>query len=258
MSPGNILVETHGKVGLIRLHRPKQMNALNDALMDELGAALDGFEADENIAAIVITGSEKVFAAGADIAAMKDWGYMDVYKSDYITRNWERVKTCRKPVIAAVAGYALGGGCELAMMCDIILAADNAQFGQPEIRLGVVPGAGGTQRLPRAVGKAKAMDLCLTARMMDAAEAERAGLVSRVIPAQKLLDEALATAEKIAGFSLPVVMMIKESVNRAFESSLAEGLLFERRTFHAAFATEDRREGMAAFVEKRPPLFKNR
>jgi len=258
MTFDHIVVEIRDRVGLIRLNRPKQMNALSDALMDELGAALDAFESDENIAAIVITGSEKVFAAGADIAAMKDWGYMDVYKSDYITRNWERVKTCRKPVIAAVAGYALGGGCELAMMCDIIMAADSAQFGQPEIRLGVVPGAGGTQRLPRAVGKAKAMDLCLTARMMDAAEAERAGLVSRVVPAEKLLDEALAAAQKIAGFSLPIVMMIKESVNRAYESSLAEGLLFERRTFHAAFATEDRKEGMAAFVEKRPAHFKNR
>ncbi|MGB0129603.1 MAG: enoyl-CoA hydratase, partial [Rhodocyclaceae bacterium] len=255
MTFDHIVVEIRDKVGLIRLNRPKQMNALNDALMDELGAALDAFESDASIGAIVITGSEKVFAAGADIAAMKDWGYMDVYKSDYITRNWERVKTCRKPVIAAVAGYALGGGCELAMMCDIILAADTAQFGQPEIRLGVVPGAGGTQRLPRAVGKAKAMDLCLTARMMDAVEAERAGLVSRVVPAEKLLDEALAAAQKIAGFSLPIVMMIKESVNRAYESSLAEGLLFERRTFHAAFATEDRKEGMAAFVEKRPAHF---
>jgi enoyl-CoA hydratase len=254
----NIVVEVHGKVGLIQIHRPKQMNALNDALMDELGAALDGFEADGNIGAIVITGSDKVFAAGADIAAMKDWDYMAVYQSDYITRNWERLKTCRKPVIAAVAGYALGGGCELAMMCDIVLAADNAQFGQPEIRLGVAPGAGGTQRLPRAVGKAKAMDLCLTARMMDATEAERAGLVSRVVLASKLIDEAMATAEKIASFSLPIVMMIKESVNRAFEASLAEGLLFERRTFHAAFATEDRREGMAAFVDKRPPKFENR
>jgi enoyl-CoA hydratase len=257
MTFDHIVVEIRDRVGLIRLNRPKQMNALSDALMDELGAALDAFESDENIAAIVITGSEKVFAAGADIAAMKDWGYMDVYKSDYITRNWERVKTCRKPVIAAVAGYALGGGCELAMMCDIIMAADSAQFGQPEIRLGVVPGAGGTQRLPRAVGKAKAMDLCLTARMMDATEAERAGLVSRVVPAEKLIDEALAAAQKIAGFSLPIVMMIKESVNRAYESSLAEGLLFERRTFHAAFATEDRKEGMTAFVEKRPAHFKN-
>lgn len=253
----NIIVETRGKSGLIQLDRPQQMNALNDALMDELGVALDAFEADEKIGAVVITGSEKVFAAGADIAAMKAWDYMDVYKSDYISRNWERVKTCRKPIIAAVAGYALGGGCELAMMCDIILAADNAQFGQPEIRLGIIPGAGGTQRLPRAVSKAKAMEMCLTARMMGAEEAERAGLVSRVVPAKQLLDEALATAEKIAGFSLPVVMMVKESVNRAYESSLSEGLLFERRTFHATFALEDQKEGMAAFIDKRKADFKN-
>jgi len=253
----NIIVERRGKSGLIQLNRPQQMNALNDALMDELGAALDEFEADESVGAVVITGSEKVFAAGADIAAMQAWDYMDVYKSDYISRNWERVKTCRKPIIAAVAGYALGGGCELAMMCDIILAADNAQFGQPEIRLGIIPGAGGTQRLPRAVSKAKAMDMCLTARMMGAEEAERAGLVSRVVPANRLLDEALATAETIACFSLPVVMMAKESVNRAYESSLSEGLLFERRTFHASFALQDQKEGMAAFIEKRKADFNN-
>ena len=258
MNYENILVETRGKVGLITLNRPKQLNALNDTLIDEIGCALAGFEADENIGAIVITGSEKAFAAGADIAAMKDFGYMDAYKGDYITRNWERVKACRKPIIAAVAGYALGGGCELAMMCDIIFAADTAQFGQPEVKLGVLPGAGGTQRLPRAVSKAKAMDMCLTARMMDAAEAERAGLVSRVFPADKLLDEALAAAQKIAGYSLPVVMMIKESVNRAYESSLAEGLLFERRAFHASFALDDQKEGMAAFVEKRAAKFENR
>jgi enoyl-CoA hydratase len=257
MTYENIIVETRGKAGLIQLHRPQQMNALNDALMDELGAALDEFETNDNIGAVVITGSEKVFAAGADIAAMKAWDYMDVYKSDYISRNWERVKTCRKPIIAAVAGYALGGGCELAMMCDIILAADNAQFGQPEIRLGVIPGAGGTQRLPRAVSKAKAMEMCLTARMMDAAEAERAGLVSRVVPANRLLDEALATAETIAGFSLPVVIMVKEAVNRAYESSLSEGLLFERRSFHATFALKDQKEGMAAFLEKRKANFEN-
>ena len=254
----NILVETRGKAGLITLDRPEQLNALNDALIDEIGCALAGFEANESIGAIVITGSEKAFASGADIAAMKDFGFMDAYKGDFITRNWERVKACRKPIIAAVAGYALGGGCELAMMCDIIFAADTAQFGQPEVKLGILPGAGGTQRLPRAVGKAKAMDMCLTARMMNAAEAERAGLVSRVVAADKLLEEALAAAQKIAGYSLPVVMMIKESVNRAYETSLAEGLLFERRAFHAAFALEDQKEGMAAFVDKRPARFDNR
>jgi enoyl-CoA hydratase len=255
MSFDNILVETRDRVGLITLNRPKALNALNDALVDELGTALDTFEADDNIGAIVITGSEKAFAAGADIGAMASFSYMDAYKGDYITRNWERVKTCRKPVIAAVGGFALGGGCELAMMCDMIIAADTAKFGQPEIKLGILPGAGGTQRLPRAIGKAKAMDMCLTARMMDATEAERAGLVARVVPADKLLDEALAVATTIAGFSLPVVMMIKESVNRAFESSLNEGLLFERRVFHAAFALDDQKEGMAAFVEKRKPDF---
>ena len=250
-----IIAETRGRVGLITLNRPKALNALNDQVMDEIGAALDRFEADENIGAIVITGSEKAFAAGADIGAMANFSYMDAYKGDYISRNWERVKTCRKPVIAAVAGFALGGGCELAMMCDIIIAADSAKFGQPEVKLGILPGAGGTQRLPRAVGKAKAMDLCLTARFMDAAEAEKAGLVSRVVPADKLVDEALTAAETIAGFSLPVVMMIKESVNRAFESSLNEGLLFERRVFHSAFALNDQKEGMAAFVEKRKANF---
>ncbi len=250
-----IIAEARGRVGLITLNRPKAMNALNDQVVDEIGAALDGFEADDNIGAIVITGSEKAFAAGADIGAMAKFSYMDAYKSDYITRNWERVKTCRKPVIAAVAGFALGGGCELAMMCDIIIAADSAKFGQPEIKLGILPGAGGTQRLPRAVSKAKAMDMCLTARFMDATEAERAGLVSRVVAADKLVEEALAAAEAIAGFSLPVVMMIKESVNRAYESSLNEGLLFERRVFHAAFALNDQKEGMAAFVDKRKPDF---
>jgi enoyl-CoA hydratase len=254
----NIIAETRGKVGLITLNRPKALNALNDALIDELSEALDKFEADEAIGAMVIAGSDKAFAAGADIVAMSQWDYMDVYKSNYITRNWERVKTCRKPVIAAVAGFALGGGCELAMSCDIIIAADTAKFGQPEIKLGILPGAGGTQRLPRAVGKAKAMDLCLTSRMMDAAEAERAGLVSRVVPADKLLEEALSAAETIASFSLPVIMMVKECVNRAYEGPLAEGMLFERRTFHAAFALADKREGMAAFVEKRKPDFKNR
>ena len=254
----NIVVETRGKVGLVTLNRPQALNALSDALVDELATALDAFEADDGIGAIVITGSDKAFAAGADITAMQAMSYIDAYKGDFITRNWERVRSCRKPVIAAVAGYALGGGCELAMMCDIILAADSAQFGQPEVRLGVLPGAGGTQRLPRAVSKAKAMDMCLTARTMDAAEAERAGLVSRVVPAARLLDEALATAERIACFSLPAVMMIKECVNRAYESPLAEGLLFERRTFHAASALDDQKEGMAAFAEKRKPVFRNR
>jgi len=253
----NIIVETRGKVGLITLNRPKALNALNDALVDELGLALNAFEADEAIGCIVITGSEKAFAAGADITMMAKFSYMDAYKGDYITRNWERVKTCRKPVIAAVAGFALGGGCELAMSCDMIYAADSAKFGQPEVKLGILPGAGGTQRLPRAVGKAKAMDLCLTARMMDAAEAEKSGLVARVIPAEQLLEETLKAATTIAGFSLPVVMMIKESVNRAYESSLNEGLLFERRVFHSAFALEDQKEGMAAFVEKRKAEFKN-
>ena len=254
----NILVETRGRVGLVTLNRPKALNALNDPLMNELGDALAKFEADDNIGAIVITGSEKAFAAGADIGAMKDWGYMDVYKSEYITRNWERLKQVRKPVIAAVAGYALGGGCELAMACDFIIAADSAKFGQPEITIGTMPGFGGTQRLPRAVGKAKAMDWCLTGRMIDAAEAERAGLVSRVVPADRLLDEALAVAGQIASFSLPVVMKVKEAVNRAYESSLAEGLLFERREFHATFALDDQKEGMRAFVEKRKPSFRNR
>ena len=254
----NIVVETHGRVGLIRLNRPKQLNALNDALMNELGDALGKLDADEGVGAIVLTGSDKAFAAGADIGAMKDWGHMDVYKSDFISRNWERMKSVRKPVVAAVAGFALGGGCELAMMCDVLIAADTAKFGQPEIKLGVIPGAGGTQRLPRAVGKAKAMDLVLTGRMMDAQEAERAGLVSRIVPADKLIEEALAVATQIAEFSLPSVMMAKEAVNRAWEAPLSEGMLFERRLFHALFATEDQKEGMAAFVEKRKPKFKHR
>jgi len=258
MAYENILVEKNGRVGIVRLNRPKQLNALNDALMDELGQALAGFDADEGIGAMVLTGSDKAFAAGADIAAMKDWGYMDVYKGDYITRNWERLRAIRKPVIAAVAGFALGGGCELAMMCDIILAAEGARFGQPEIKLGIIPGAGGTQRLPRAVGKAKAMDLVLTGRMMDAQEAERAGLVSRVVAPDKLLDEALAVAAQIAEFSLPSVMMAKEAVNRAYEAPLAEGVLFERRLFHALFGTEDQKEGMAAFIEKRKPAFRHK
>jgi enoyl-CoA hydratase len=254
----NILVETRGKVGLITLNRPKALNALNDALMDELGAALKAFDADEGIGAIVITGSEKAFAAGADIGMMASYSFMDVYKGDYITRNWETIRTIRKPIIAAVSGFALGGGCELAMMCDIVFAADTAKFGQPEIKLGVIPGAGGTQRLPRAVSKAKAMDLCLTARMMDAAEAERAGLVSRVIPAADLLNETIAAATTISEYSLPAVMMAKEAVNRAYETTLAEGVHFERRMFHSLFATEDQKEGMAAFVEKRKPVFKNK
>ncbi|MFM2399699.1 MAG: hypothetical protein RL341_1856 [Pseudomonadota bacterium] len=258
MAYENILTETAGRVGVVTLNRPKQLNALNDALMNELGAALLAFDADENIGCMVIIGNEKAFAAGADIGAMATWSYMDVYKTDYITRNWEAMRRVRKPVIAAVSGYALGGGCELAMMCDIVIAADNAKFGQPEIKLGIIPGAGGTQRLPRAVSKAKAMDMCLTARMMDAQEAERAGLVSRIVPADKLKDEAVAAATVIAGMSQPIVMMVKESVNRAYESSLSEGILFERRSFHAAFATEDQKEGMAAFVEKRPPSWRHK
>ncbi len=262
MSYQNILVETRGsgerRTGWITLNRPKQLNALNDALMDELGAALTAFDTDESIGCIVITGSEKAFAAGADIGAMASWTYMDVYKSDYITRNWETIRRVRKPVIAAVAGFALGGGCELAMMCDFIIAADSAKFGQPEIKLGIIPGAGGTQRLPRAISKAKAMDLVLTSRMMDAAEAERAGLVSRVVPAAELPDEVLAAAQTICEFSGPSVMMAKECVNRAYEGPLAEGMLFERRMFHSLFATDDQKEGMAAFVEKRKPAFKQR
>jgi len=258
MSYEMILVETRGRIGVVTLNRPQQLNALNDQLMNELGEALLGFDADDDIGCMIITGSEKAFAAGADIGAMKDWTYMDVYKSEYITRNWEALRRVRKPVIAAVAGYALGGGCELAMMCDFIIAADTARFGQPEIKLGIIPGAGGTQRLPRAVSKAKAMDLCLTGRMMDAAEAERAGLVSRVVAADKLIDEATAAAAQICDFSLPSVMMIKESVNRAYEGTLNEGMLFERRMFHSLFATEDQKEGMAAFVEKRKPAFKHK
>jgi enoyl-CoA hydratase len=226
--------------------------------MQELAEALYGLDGDDGVGAILITGNDKAFAAGADIVAMKDWNFDDVYKDNYITRDWEHIRNIRKPIIAAVAGYALGGGNELAMACDIIIAAENAKFGQPEINLGILPGAGGTQRLPRAVGKAKAMDLCLTARMMDATEAERCGLVSRVVPLDKLLDEAHAVAEKIAGFSTPVAMMIKESVNRAWESSLTEGILFERRVFHANFALADQKEGMSAFTEKRKPSFRNR
>lgn len=251
----SVIIEIYDRVGLIRIDRPEAMNALNPDIIDGIAEALDDFESNEHIGCVVLTGSDKAFAAGADIDYMKDFSYMNAYKTDFITRNWERLKTTRKPVIAAVAGYALGGGCELAMMCDLIFAADNARFGQPEIKLGTLPGAGGTQRLPRAVGKAKAMDMCLTARMIDADEAERCGLVARVYPADELLAETLKAAATIASFSLPVVMMIKESVNRAFESSLNEGLLFERRTFHAAFALADQKEGMAAFVAKRKPNF---
>ena len=253
----NIQVESRDRVGIVRLNRPQRMNALNDALAAELARALASFDVDENIGAIVITGNDKAFAAGADIGAMAEWTYQKVYGDNYIT-SWESVRHTRKPVIAAVAGYALGGGCELAMMCDIIVAADTAKFGQPEITIGTMPGLGGTQRLPRAVGKAKAMDWCLTGRMVDAAEAERSGLVARVVPADKLLDEALALAGKIASHSLPVVLKVKEAINRAYESSLAEGLLFERREFHATFALDDQKEGMRAFVEKRKPDFKHR
>ena len=258
MSYENIIAETKGKVGLITLHRPDALNALNGALIAELGQALDGFEADAKIGCIVITGSEKAFAAGADIKEMKDKRYPQVYEEDFITVGWERLAEARKPVVAAVAGYALGGGCEIAMMCDIIIAADTAKFGQPEITLGTIPGAGGSQRLTRAVGKSKAMDLCLTGRMMDAEEAERAGLVARVVPADRLLEEATAVAETIASLSRPVVMIAKETVNRAFETTLAEGVRFERRSFHATFALEDRAEGMSAFSEKRDPQWRHR
>ena len=257
MSYEFITVEQKGRVGIITLNRPKQLNALSPGLMAELGKALAALDADAGIGAILLTGSEKAFAAGADITAMKDFSYMHAYMTDYIT-GWEHFRAIRKPVIAAVAGYALGGGNELAMQCDILIAADNARFGQPEINLGIMPGYGGTQRLPRYTSKAKAMDLCLTARMMDAQEAERAGLVSRVVPLDKLMAEAFAVAEKIAGYSLPVVMMIKESINRAYETTLAEGALFERRVFQSQFSLEDQKEGMAAFVEKRKPSFKHK
>jgi len=254
----NILVETRGAVGLITLNRPKALNALCTPLVRELGAALDVFEKDNAIRAVVLTGSEKAFAAGADIKEMAEKTFIDAYIQDFITDGWERVTKFRKPIIAAVAGFALGGGCELAMMCDFIIAAETARFGQPEITLGVIPGAGGTQRLTRAVGKAKAMDLVLTGRQMDAAEAERSGLVSRVVKPESLIDEAIKAAEKIASMSLPALMLAKEAVNRAFETTLAEGVLFERRTFHATFALEDQKEGMKAFVEKRPAAFKHR
>jgi enoyl-CoA hydratase len=246
-----------GQVGVITLNRPKQLNALNSQLMVELGQALKAFDADPAIGCMVITGSEKSFAAGADIGAMASYSFADVYRDDYITRDWETIRSIRKPVIAAVSGFALGGGCELAMMCDFIIAADNAKFGQPEIKLGVIPGAGGTQRLPRAVGKSKAMDMVLTARMMDATEAERAGLVSRVVPLDKLMEETLAAALTICSFGQLAVMAAKESVNRAFEGTLADGVMFERRLFHALFATQDQKEGMDAFVNKRAPAFKH-
>jgi enoyl-CoA hydratase len=263
MSYENILTEVRDtgaalRVALITLNRPKQLNALNDALMDELGAALKAFDGDDAIGCIVVTGNDKAFAAGADISAMAKHEFMHVYKTGFITRNWETMKSVRKPVIAAVAGFALGGGCELAMLCDFIIAADTAKFGQPEIKIGIIPGAGGTQRLPRAVGKAKAMDMVLTARMIDAAEAERAGLVSRVVPADRLMDEALAAAAAICALSLPSLMMAKESVNRAFEAPLADGIAYERRLFHSLFATEDQKEGMDAFLAKRKPVFRQR
>ena len=246
-----------GKVGIVTLNRPKQLNALSGELMRELGTALMAFDADEAMGCIILTGSERAFAAGADIGAMGSFTFADVYKNDYITRDWETIRSIRKPVIAAVSGFALGGGCELAMMCDFIIAADNAKFGQPEIKLGIIPGAGGTQRLPRAVGKAKAMDLALTGRMMDAVEAERAGLVSRVVPLDKMMDEALSAALMICDYSQIAVMAAKESVNRAFESGLSDGIMFERRIFHALFATSDQKEGMDAFVNKRKAVFKN-
>jgi enoyl-CoA hydratase len=258
MTYENILVETRGAVGIITLNRPKALNALNKALMDDLTAALRAFEADPAIGCIVLTGSERAFAAGADIKEMQPKSYMDVFMEDFITANWEETSRVRKPIIAAVAGYALGGGCELAMMCDFILAADTAKFGQPEINLGVIPGAGGTQRLTRFVGKSKAMEMVLTGRMMDAAEAERAGLVSRIVPADQLLDEAINTATKIAALSRPAAMLAKEAVNRAYETTLAEGVRFERRVFHSLFATEDKAEGMAAFAEKRNANFRHR
>jgi enoyl-CoA hydratase len=256
MTYQNILVETHGQVGLIKLNRPQALNALNAALIDELNLALGQFEADPGIGAMILTGSEKAFAAGADIKEMRSKTYMEAYLEDFLSK-WETVSRLRKPILAAVAGFALGGGCELAMMCDFILAADTAKFGQPEIKLGVIPGAGGTQRLTRFVGKSKAMEMCLTGRLMDAGEAERAGLVSRVISADKLLEEALKTAAAIAALSRPSVMIAKECVNRAYETTMSEGVRFERRVFHSLFATEDQKEGMGAFIEKRAPAFKN-
>ncbi len=258
MAYEHILVEKKGRVGIITLNRPKALNALSAALIAELVQALDDMEADDDIGAMVLTGNDKAFAAGADIKEMAQKTYMEAYGEDFITKGWERVSQCRKPILAAVAGYALGGGCEVAMMCDFILAADTARFGQPEITVGTMPGSGGTQRLPRFIGKAKAMEMCLTGRTMDAEEAERAGLVSRVIPAADLMEEAVRVAERIASMSRPVAMMAKESVNRAYETTLAEGVRFERRLFHSIFATEDQKEGMAAFIEKRHPEFKHR
>ncbi len=257
-----ILTETVGnaalKTGVIRLNRPKQMNALNDQLMDELGAALLAFDADDAIGCIILTGSDRAFAAGADIAAMAHYSYMDAFRKGHISRNWETIRQVKKPVIAAVAGFALGGGCEVAMMCDIVIAADTAKFGQPEIKIGILPGAGGTQRLPRAIGKAKAMDMVLTGRMMDAAEAERAGLVSRVVPADAMMAEAQAVADQICGLGMPSVMLAKDAVNRSFEIGLTDGIAYERRVFHSLFGTEDQREGMDAFMAKRKPEFKHR
>jgi enoyl-CoA hydratase len=253
-----IITEKCGQVGVIRLNRPDALNALNNQLMEELTQAVDRFEQDDEVGALVITGNDKAFAAGADIKDMKDMSFMYAYMTDFVTKGWERVSRCRKPVVAAVAGYALGGGCELAMMCDFILAGDNAKFGQPEATIGALPGAGGTQRLTRAVGKAKAMEMCLTGRMMTADEAERAGLVSRIVPVADLMNEAVRIAEKMAKLSRPALYMIKESINRAFETTLHEGILFERRMFHAMFATDDIKEGMSAFAEKRPPIFVNR
>jgi len=258
MPYNTILTQTEGKVALITLNRPQVLNALNDELMDELGDALLRFDADDAIACIVITGSEKAFAAGADISKMAQYDFQDTYRNNFITRNWETICKVRKPVIAAVSGFALGGGCELAMMCDMIIAADNAKFAQPEIKLGIIPGSGGTQRLTRAVSKSKAMDLCLTGRMMDAAEAERSGLVTRVYPVAQLMSETMAIAHTIAAMPLLTLMMVKESVNAAYETTLTEGIRFERRLFHACFGTEDQKEGMAAFLEKRPAQFKNR
>ncbi len=258
MDDAVVLIERIGRVGVLTLNRPQQLNALNDALMDALGAALLALDADDGTGAIVVTGGAKAFAAGADIAAMADWTYLDVTISDFITRNWETIRRVRKPVIAAVAGFAMGGGCELALACDIVIAAESAKFALPEIKLAMMPGAGGTQRLPRAIGKAKAMDMCLSARMLDAAEADRYGLVSRVVPDDQLQASALALATTIAGYSAPALMAIKESVNRAWESSLAEGIGFERRQLHARFASDDAHEGMRAFLDKRKPVFTHR
>ncbi len=258
MSDPLVKVDVQGRVAILTLNRPKALNALNNEVITELYAHMKRFDEDDGIGAMVLTGNERAFAAGADIGAMKDWSYMDVYKNDYLGGDWVSLAKLRKPVIAAVAGYALGGGCELAMLCDIIIAADNAKFGQPEVKLGVIPGFGGTQRLPRAVGKAKAMDMALTSRMMDADEAERSGLVSRVVPVDKLLDEAIEAATVIASMSLPSVMMIKECINMAYEGSLNETIMYERRNFHALFSTEDQKEGMNAFVEKRQPVFKHK